>query len=263
MKHALFLTLLLAATAPAAAAVHGEEVRYTDGTGTVFRGYLAYDDATDAPRPGVLVVHEWWGHNAYVRERAEQLAAMGYTALAVDMYGEGQRAEHPSDAGAFASAVMQRADQGGSRFLAARDLLRDHLTVDASDIAAIGYCFGGGVVLTMARAGVELDGVASFHGSLASPVTAQPGAVKARVLVLHGGADTFIPPAQIGDFSAEMAAAGAAWEFVSYPGVLHSFTNPDADAFAERFDMAVAYDAAADADSWARLDAFLEAVFAD
>lgn len=263
MKAIALAALLLTAVAPATAALRGEEVEYSDGTDTVFRGYLAWDDATDAARPGVLVVHEWWGHGDYVRARADQLAAMGYTALAVDMYGDGEQAEHPKDAGAFAGAVMQRADHGRSRFLAAREVLAGHETVDASDIAAIGYCFGGGVVLTMARAGVELDGVASFHGSLSSPVRAEAGAVKARVLVLHGGADTFIPANQIADFTAEMAEAGAAWAFVSYPGVLHSFTNPEADAFAARFDMPVAYDAEADEDSWARLERFLEEVFSD
>ncbi|MEE4301180.1 MAG: dienelactone hydrolase family protein [Pseudomonadales bacterium] len=263
MRTAALLAFLLTAVLSARAEIRGEEIEYQDGSGTVFRGYLAYDDASAEPRPGVLVVHEWWGHNEYVRDRAEQLAAMGYTALAVDMYGDGQRADHPDDAGAFAGAVMQQADQGRARFLAARDVLTAHATVDASDVAAIGYCFGGGVVLTMARAGVALDGVASFHGSLSSPVRAEPGAVKARVLVLHGGADTFIPPDQIAEFTREMATAGAAWEFVSYPGVLHSFTNREADAFAARFDMPVAYDAHADADSWARLDAFLEEVFAD
>lgn len=263
MRTAALLAFLLTAVLSARAEIRGEEVEYRDGSGTVFRGYLAYDDATADPRPGVLVVHEWWGHNEYVRDRAEQLAAMGYTALAVDMYGDGQSADHPDDAGAFAGAVMQRADQGRSRFLAARDVLTGHATVDASDVAAIGYCFGGGVVLTMARAGIELDGVASFHGSLSSPVRAEPGAVKARVLVLHGGADSFVPASQVADFAGEMAATGAAWEFVSYPGVLHSFTNPDADDFAARFEMPVAYDAQADEDSWARLDAFLEDVFSD
>lgn len=254
--------LLIMLCTPAIAAIHGEEVTYTQGD-TTFRGYIAWDDAMQGPRPGVLVVHEWWGHNDYVRRRARMLAELGYTALAVDMYGEGRTADHPKDAGEFAGAVMQRADHGRARFLAARRVLTAHATVDDTDIAAIGYCFGGGVVLTMARAGVDLDGVASFHGSLSSPVTAQPGAVAASVLVLHGGADEFIPAEQIGAFAREMAAAGAAWTFVSYPGVKHSFTNPEADAFAQEFGMPIAYDAEADADSWARLERFLADVFSD
>lgn len=262
MRHAWILTVLLALGGAAAAELRGEEVRYGAGDAT-FEGWIAWDDAVEGPRPGVLVVHEWWGHGPYVRERARMLAELGYTALAVDMYGDGRTAAHPDDAGAFASAVMESTDHGRARFLAARELLAAHPTVDGSDLAAIGYCFGGGVVLTMARAGVELDGVASFHGSLASPVTAEPGEVRARILVLHGGADEFVPAEQIGAFAEEMAASGAGWTFVSYPGVLHSFTNPEADAFAERFGLPLAYDAAADADSWERLEAFLAEVFAD
>jgi dienelactone hydrolase len=257
-----WIGVLLFLTSSAVAEIRGEEVSYEDGD-TRFEGYLAWDDSVSGPRPGVLVVHEWWGHNDYVRDRARQLAAMGYTALAVDMYGDGRTAGHPQDAGAFAGAVMSSADHGRSRFLAARTVLEAHATVDATDIAAIGYCFGGGVVLTMARAGMDLDGVASFHGSLGSPVTAEPGAIEASILVLHGGADVFIPADAVGAFAQEMAAAGADWRFVSYPGVQHSFTNPDADAAAARFEMPVSYDADADADSWARLDRFLEEVFAD
>lgn len=253
---------LLTLAVSAFADIREQEIEYADGD-TRFKGYVAWDDAIEGPRPGVLVVHEWWGHNEYVRRRARMLAEMGYTALAVDMYGDGVTADHPKDAGAFSGAVMQRADHGRSRFLAARDVLAAHATVNDSDLAAIGYCFGGGVVLTMARDGVELDGVASFHGSLGSPVTAAPGAIRARVLVLHGGADEFIPTQQVAAFAAEMTDAGAAWTFVSYPGVKHSFTNPEADAFAQSFGIPVAYDAAADADSWARLETFLTDVFAD
>ena len=262
MRHGWILTVLLAFAGGAHAELRGEEVAYGSGD-TTFEGWLVWDDAVEGRRPGVLVVHEWWGHGPYVRERARMLAELGYTALAVDMYGDGRTAEHPEDAGAFSSAVMESADHGRARFLAARALLAAHPTVDGTELAAIGYCFGGGVVLTMARAGVELAGVASFHGSLASPVTAEPGAVRARVLVLHGGADEFVPAAQIGAFAEELAASGAGWTFVSYPGVLHSFTNPEADAFAERFGLPLAYDAEADADSWARLETFLAEVFAD
>ena len=262
MKAGWIGSLLVLLTGSAFAEIRGEEVTYQDG-GTQFEGYIAWDDAIEGPRPGVLVVHEWWGHNESVRERARMLAEMGYTALAVDMYGDGKTAAHPQDAGAFAGAVMMSADNGRSRFLAAKAMLGDHVTVDASDIAAIGYCFGGGVVLTMARAGVELDGVASFHGGLDSPVTAEAGAMKASVLVLHGGADAFISAESVAAFAGEMISAGADWRFVSYPGVKHSFTSPGADEMGARFEMPVAYDPAADADSWARLDAFLEEVFAD
>lgn len=242
------------------AEVVGEEVSYTDN-GTTMNGYLAYDDSIEGPRPGILVVHEWWGHNDYVRHRADMLAELGYTALAVDMYGDGKLAEHPDDAGKFAGEVMKNIDLGTARFLAARDLLAQHETVNAEHIAGIGYCFGGAVVLTMARGGVDLDGVVSFHGSLSSPVTAEAGGINAKVLVLHGGADQFISEEQVEAFKAEMDAAGADYEFVSYPGVLHSFTSPEADANAEKFGIPLAYDADADADSWERMQAFFKGLF--
>jgi dienelactone hydrolase len=262
MRHAWILFVLTLLASAGRADVRGEEVRYADGDLTL-QGYLAWDDAAEGVRPGVLVVHEWWGHNDYVRERARKLAEMGYVALAVDMYGDGRQAAHPDDAGAFAGQVMERADQGRSRFLAARALLAADPRVASEQLAAIGYCFGGGVVLTMARSGVDLAGVASFHGSLASPVRAAPGAVKAQVLVLHGGADPFVPSDQVAAFAGEMADADAAWTFVSYPGVTHSFTNPGADEVGARFGLPLAYDAQADADSWRRLEAFLAEVFAD
>ena len=260
---ALALVALQVVLVPtASAALQTQEVAYEAG-GVRFEGFLAWDDAVAGERPGVLVVHEWWGHNEYVRDRARMLAELGYTALAVDMYGDGKVADHPQDAGAFSGAVMSSADHGRARFLAAHELLSAHETVDGSDIAAIGYCFGGGVVLTMARDGLPLDGVASFHGSLGSPVTAEAGAIEASILVLHGGADDFIPADAVADFTREMMQAGADLRFVSYPGVKHSFTNPGAAEFAERFELPVAYDAEADADSWARLERFLAEVFAD
>jgi len=256
---ALSLSVLLAT---AHAEIQTEEVSYSDN-GTTMQGYLAYDDSIEGQRPGVLVVHEWWGHNDYARRRAEMLAELGYTALAVDMYGDGQQAEHPDDAGKFATAVMQSADVGRSRFLAAMELLQQHETVNPDDIAAIGYCFGGAVVLNMARSGVDLDGVVSFHGSLSSPISAEPGEVEAQVLVLHGGADKFITDEQVQAFKDEMEAAGADYEFVSYPGVLHSFTNPEADANAEKFGIPIAYDAEADEASWARMQAFFQEIFGE
>lgn len=250
----------LALVTTAQAELVGEEVSYTDN-GTTMNGYLAYDSSIEGPRPGILVVHEWWGHNDYVRRRADMLAELGYTALAVDMYGDGQQADHPEDAGAFASAVMQSADAGQSRFMAAMEFLQQQETVNPEHIAGIGYCFGGAVVLNMARAGVDLDGVVSFHGSLSSPLTAEAGNVKPRVLVLHGGADEFISDEQVEAFKAEMEAAGADYEFVSYPGVLHSFTSPEADANAEKFGIPLAYDADADADSWQRMQNFFTELF--
>lgn len=233
----------------ARAEVRGEEVTYSDGQVTM-KGYIAYDDAIQGKRPGVLVVHEWWGHNEYARSRARQLAAMGYTALAVDMYGDGKTASHPSEAGAFATEVRKNLPMARSRFEAALRTLRQHPTVAADDIAALGYCFGGSVVLEMARMGLDLDAVVSYHGSLQLSTPAEPGRIKARVAVFTGEADPMIPPAQVEAFRRDMEKAGARLTIVSYPGVKHSFTNPEADQLAARFNLPLAYDRQADEDSW-------------
>ncbi len=255
---ALSLTLT---TALAQAALVTQELDYS-ADGVTMKGYLAYDDATDAKRPGVLVVHEWWGHNAYARQRAEQLAELGYTALAVDMYGDGKTAEHPKEAGAFAGAVRKNLELMRSRFDAALTALRAQPTVDGEKTAAIGYCFGGGVVLEMAREGADLDAVASFHGSLASSTAIAPGQIKAEILVANGAEDPMTTAEQIATFKAEMDEAGVPYTFVNYAGAKHSFTNPDADAFGEKFGLPLAYNAEADQDSWARMQALFARVFA-
>lgn len=229
--------------------------------GVVMKGFLAYDANIRGKRPGVLVVHEWWGHNEYARKRARMLAEMGYTALAVDMYGDGKQADHPSDAGKFSSELMKNFDVASGRFLAAMDFLKKQKTVDPGNIAAIGYCFGGGVVLNMARQGVDLKGVASFHGGLAAVKPAQPGGVKAKVLVLHGADDKFTTSEQIEAFKKEMKEAGADMTFISYPGAVHSFTNPDADMFAKKFNIPLGYNADADRKSWDELKKFFEKIF--
>jgi len=254
------LSVLMLVSLQAQAAVVGKEVQYQAGD-TTLKGYLAYDDGVAGIRPGVLVVHEWWGHNAYARKRADMLAKLGYTALAVDMYGDGKTADHPDDAGKFAAAVGKNLPLMKARFLAALEYLDDQPTVNPDKIAAIGYCFGGGVVLQMAREGVDLDGVASFHGSLGGGTAPPAGTVKARILVANGAADPFVSTAQITAFKAEMDAAGATYTFINYPGAKHSFTNPDADGFGRRFDMPLAYNADADAASWQALQDFLREIF--
>ena len=261
MRYLFALALLTVLLSSARAEVVGKEVDYTQA-GTTLKGYLAYDDALEGKRPGVLVVHEWWGHNPYARQRARDLAALGYTALAVDMYGEGKQAEHPKDAGKFAGAVRENAEVATARFTAAMQRLKAEATVDASKLGAIGYCFGGSVVLNMARWGVDLDGVVSFHGSPATTKEAATGDVKAKILVCHGADDNFIPQEQIDAFKAEMDAAGADYTFKAYEGAKHSFTNPDADAMAEKFGIGIAYNADADQQSWSDMKAFFEDVFA-
>ncbi len=242
-------------------AVKHEEVTYTAGDLTM-KGYLAYDDAKKGKRPGVLVVHEWWGHNEYARKRARMLAEMGYVALAVDMYGDGKQAAHPDDAGKFAGAVMQNIEGAKARFMAAMDLLKKNPRTDPKRLAAIGYCFGGGVVLHMARFGADLKGVVSFHGSLGTQTPAQAGKVKAKVLVCHGGDDGFISQEQIDGLKKEMADAKVDFQFISYPGAKHSFTNPDADQYAKQFGMPIAYNADADKKSWEDMQAFFKKIFA-
>jgi dienelactone hydrolase len=262
MRHIvmLILTLFLLSPSMAAADLIQQPVDYKVGDVTL-KGFLAYDNTSDQKRPGILVVHEWWGHNEYARQRARQLAQEGYVALAVDMYGDGKKADHPEDAGKFAKAVMAQIETGRARFEAAMALLKSQPQTDPDKIGAIGYCFGGGVVLTMARMGVDFDGAVSFHGSLASPVTAKPGMVKAKILVLNGANDPFVTAEQIAAFKKEMETAQAHYRFVSYPGVKHSFTNPEADAFGKKFNLPLAYDAQADQKSWAAMHQFFDEIF--
>ncbi|MDP2143004.1 MAG: dienelactone hydrolase family protein [Gallionella sp.] len=259
MKKFLLSLALLCLSASAFAAVQGKEISYSSG-GTTMKGWIAYDDAVKGKRPAVLVVHEWWGHNDYARKRAEMLAELGYVALAVDMYGDGKQANHPDDAGKFAGEVAKNKPVAKARFEAAMKLLRKQHNVDGGRLAAIGYCFGGSVVLNMAREGEALRGVASFHGGLGTDTPAQRGRVKAQVRVYTGADDKMIPAAQVDAFRQEMENAGVNYQVVSYPGVLHSFTNPDADEYAKKFNLPVAYNAEADKDSWAQLQAFLAEV---
>lgn len=253
----LFLSLaLLCLSASAFAAVQGKEVAYS-ANGTTLKGYIAYDDAVKGKRPAVLVVHEWWGHNDYARKRANMLAELGYVALAVDMYGDGKQALHPDDAGKFAGEVSKNKPMAKARFEAAMKVLRKNKLVDAHKLAAVGYCFGGSVVLNMAREGEDLKGVASFHGGLATDAPAQTGKVKAQIRSFTGADDKMIPAAQVEGFKQEMEKAGVNYKTVVYPGVMHSFTNPDADEYANKFSLPLAYNAEADKDSWAQLQVFL------
>ncbi len=255
------IILMFSTVLPACAGVQTKEIDYT-ANGVTMKGYLAYDTSVKGKRPGVLVVHEWWGHNEYARKRARMLAELGYTALAVDMYGDGKLASHPDDAGKFAGEVRKNMDVAEQRFNAALALLRRQDTVDPERIAAIGYCFGGGIVLEMARRGTPLSGVVSFHGSLGTGQPAQPGRVRAKVLVLNGAADPFVPPEQIAKFKQEMEQAGVDYTFIDYPGAVHAFTNPEADTFGAKFNLPLKYDADADAKSWAQMQQFFNKIFA-
>ena len=244
MKIIIATLFILMIASGALAAVKMEPVEYKQGDVTL-KGQIAYDDAAKEKRPGVIVVHEWWGLNDYAKSRARMLAEAGYVALAVDMYGDGKTTEHPDEAGEWVAAVRGNAQMGMDRFMAGYNALKANPHVDPAHISAIGYCFGGGVVLGAALFGADLDAVVSFHGAL--PTDPAAGKPKARMLVCHGAADGLITPDQVAGFMKVADDAGADWEFISYAGAKHSFTNPDADKHGIP---ALSYNEKADKRSW-------------
>ncbi len=256
----LLIVLAFSMASNANAEIISNEIDYQQGD-TTMKGMIAYDDSLEGKRPGVLIVHEWWGHNKHARDKARKLASEGYVAFAVDMYGEGKTADHPDDAGKFSSAVAKNMPLAKARFEAAMQTLKNQDNVEADKLAAMGYCFGGGVVLNMARMGVDLKGVSSFHGSLATENPAKKGDIKASVRVFNGAADPFVKAEQIEALKAEMDNAGVDFEFINYPGVKHSFTNPEADAKGKKFDLPLEYNADADNDSWQKNLEFFKDIF--
>ncbi len=228
--------------------------------GGKFAGFFARDADADAPRPGILLVHEWWGCNDFVRERARRLAEAGYAAFAIDMFGGGATADKPDQAAALMNGVLQDMESGTARLRGAHQVLLEQDGVDAANTGAIGYCFGGAMVLHMARIGMPLKAVVSFHGALGSFHTPAPGSVQPRILVCHGGDDKLVPDEDLAAFRQEMDAAGADYEVVVYDGALHGFTNPQATERGQKYGLPLAHDADADAASWqAMLDLFKRA----
>mgnify|MGYP003639228449 FL=1 len=227
--------------------------------GKTFNGYLAKPRFNNEKRPAVIVVHEWWGQNEYARMRADMLAKEGYVALALDMYGNGQVVNDPASAGKLAGAVYNNMKSAEKRFAEAMKFLKSQPEVDTDKIAAIGYCFGGAMVLHMARAGMDLDGVISYHGNLKPQqgLKAKKGKVKAKVLAFNGAADPFVPKEEVAGFNKEMKLAGVDYRSIDYKGALHAFTNPESDAVGKKWKIPVAYDERADKDSWAKSLAFL------
>ena len=243
------------------AAIQEEAVTYKDGD-TVMKGFIVFDDANKAKRPGIIVVHEWWGITRHIRGEARRFAALGYTAFIADMYGDAKTADNPTDAGALSGSVRKNPAAMQSRFKAAMTTLSRHATVDASRIGAAGYCFGGSVVLDMARSGLDLKGVAAFHAGLATALSPPAtGKVKSKILVLNGEADPLIKPDAIDAFKKEMAARNVAYRYISYPGAVHAFTNPEATEKGKRFNLPLAYDPAADKQSKAEASKFFSDVF--
>ena len=249
-----FICLLLWAGVAAADVVE-QAVTLPGGVGD---GVLYMDKDLDRTTAGVIVVHEWWGMNDYARNRARLLANEGYVALAVNLYDKGKVATHPKDAKSFMQQALADPEKTTARFNAAKALLRDEQYVDDDRIFAVGYCFGGGVVLEQARRGNDLAGVASFHGTLGTDKRAAAGEVKARVLVATGQADPMVPAEQVTALVKEMTDAGVDFQLLSFPGVQHGFTNPRADQMGKRFELPLAYDRRADQISWQALMDFIE-----
>jgi dienelactone hydrolase len=250
------LTLGALVATPAAAEVKTKEIEYTQGS-TKLLGFAAWDDAQKGKRPGVLIVHEWWGHNQHARNAALRLAKAGYVGFALDMFGKGKLATHPKDAQAFVAEATKDPVAEKARFDLAVSELKKLPQVDDKKIAAIGYCFGGGVVLDMVRAGEDLVAAATFHGAL-SPRVGTKGPLRPRILVMTGADDPMIGQETVDAFKKEMTGAHAVFEVVSYPGAKHSFTNPDADKAGVP---GLAYNAKVDQESWAALLRFLQQSF--
>jgi len=224
------------------------------------KSYVVYDENIEGKRPAVLVVHEWWGLNDYVKRRARMLAEMGYIAMAVDMYGNGRMGNDPGAAQALAMPFYMHPDMAKKHFDAALDEFKKNPNVDQSKIAGIGYCFGGGVLLNLARMGEPLKGVVSFHGSLIG-TPADKDLTKAEILVCHGEADSFVPKTDVDKFKKQMDSIGKAYTFKSYPGATHAFTNPDATETGKKFKMPIEYNAAADTASWNDMKDFFGRIF--
>ena len=241
----------------AAAEVKTKTVAYAHGD-TKLIGYLAWDDAAQGKRPGVLVLHEWWGLNDYARKRAEQLAGMGYVAFAADMYGDGKTVEHPQEAGKMASMVRQNLREWQGRAVAGLKVLQSQENVDPSRLAAIGYCFGGSTALQLAYTGADVKAVVTFHAALPVPDDSQAKAVRAKLLICHGAADGFIPEETAQKFRAALEAAGVDYTMVYHGGAQHSFTVPGAD---EKQIKGIKYDADADRRSWKLMQMWFDEVF--
>jgi len=259
----IFLVLsLFIASCTEKPAVQGEACEYKTDDGTIFKGYVAYDRNTKGRRPGVLVLHEWWGLNDQVRKRADMLAGLGYTALVADMYGGGKQANNSQEAAELAKEVSGNAELRHGRFMAAMNFLKQQTHVDPERIAAIGYSFGGYVVLQEALEGTDLDGAVSFYGGMLVEIPDTPGTVKSKILILQGENDWYVTPQMIVQFKTDMKNAGADYEIISYKDAEHGYANPESDALAEKFrGMHIKYNEAADKKSWDDMKKFLETVF--
>ncbi|MGE0616111.1 MAG: dienelactone hydrolase family protein [Bacteriovoracia bacterium] len=250
----LIFALLFPATAPAA--IKTQNVEYKIGD-TVFEGYLAVDSVGPKKKPGVLVVHAWKGLDANAKERADMLAKLGYVAFAADIYGKGIRPQDPKDAAALSGSFKNDRAKLRIHVNAALEELKKQKGVDASHLAAIGYCFGGTTVLELARSGADVKGVVSFHGGLGTPKPEDAKNVKAKVLALHGADDPFVKDEEVKAFEDEMRAGKVDWQLVKYSGAVHSFTHKDAGNDPSK---GQAYHADADRRSWQAMRDFFKEI---
>ncbi len=252
-------TVTTDATSTTKAIIQSENVDYMSD-GLTMKGFVSYNADTTKLKPVVLILPEWWGIGEYTRGRAMQLAELGYLAFAVDMYGEGKTAETPVEAGKLATPFYTSATLGKSRFDAAFTKIKTYKFADTNRVAAIGYCFGGAMVLNMARAGEPLKGVVSFHGNLIGN-TLDKNLLKADVLVCHGDDDKFVLPAEVATFKKQMDSVGVSYTFKNYAGATHAFSNPAATEKGKKYNIPVAYNAAADTSSFNEMKIFFEKIF--
>ncbi len=236
-----------------------DAVSYQSDT-TTFNGYVTYDKDKEGKRPVVLVVHEWWGLDDYVRGRARQLAEMGYLAMVVDMFGGSKTADNPGDAQKLATPFYTSPQLAKTRLDAALAKTKEYSQADTANVVAIGYCFGGFVVLNAAKLGADLKGVVSFHGGLGgAPINRD--LLKAKIFVAHGGADPFVPETEVAAFKKGMDSIRADYWFKVYPNATHAFTNPNATETGKKFNIPIAYNVAADSASWKDMKEFFGRVF--
>lgn len=222
---------------------------------TTMKSFVAYDESKTDKRPIVLVVPEWWGLTDFPKSKARQLAQAGYFALVVDMYGNGKTVDNPEAAMASAQGFYKNPQLSTARLLTALEKAKTYPQADSSKTAAIGFCFGGSMVLNAAKLGAPFDGVVSFHGGLQG-VTPAKNAVTSKILVCNGAADPYVPAKDVANFKKQLDSVGVPYTFKDYPGALHAFTNPHADEFAKKFKMSVGYNESADKNSWSDMNSF-------
>jgi dienelactone hydrolase len=257
MRRTIGILGLLFCTSTAMATIVTKDVEYKAGD-TTLKGYVAYDDEKQGKLPAVVVVPEWWGNNDYPKRRARMLAELGYVAFAADMYGDGKTTEDAKQAAAWAGEARKDMNALAARFKAAVDQLKRMPNVDPNKIGAIGYCFGGSVVLVAAMTGADLKGVVSFHGGLPTDKPQDAKKIKGQVLILTGADDPMVPKKDVDAFDKQLTDAGVKHRVVAYPGAMHAFTNSEVDKYHLN---GAKYNADADEKSWAEMKQFFAAVF--